>query len=138
MWFCQAGSEQPTILMLLDTNIVIYACRPEGHELAALTNHPSAAVASVIWIESLGYKGIQPEEEQAIRGVLSAIMTYPLDEEIILRSIQLRQQKSMKLGDAIIAATALEYGVPLVTRNEGDFKHIAGLQIINPFTPVES
>ena len=39
----------------------------------------------------------------------------------------------MKLGDAIIAATALEYGVPLVTRNEGDFKHITGLQVINPF-----
>jgi hypothetical protein len=39
----------------------------------------------------------------------------------------------MKLGDAIIAATALEYGVPLVTRNEGDFKHIVGLQVINPF-----
>lgn len=30
-------------------------------------------------------------------------------------------------------AAALEYDVPLVTRNEGNFKHIAGLQIINPF-----
>ena len=119
--------------MLLDTNIVIYACKPEGHELATLTSHPKAAVASVIWIESLGYKSIQPDEEQAIRGVLTQIMTYPLDEEVIQRSIQLRQQKSMKLGDAIIAATALEYGVPLVTVNEGDFKHITGLQVINPF-----
>ena len=56
-----------------------------------------------------------------------------LDEENIQRAIQLRQQRSMKLGDSIIAATALEYGVALVTRNEGDFKHIAGLQVINPF-----
>jgi toxin FitB len=39
----------------------------------------------------------------------------------------------MKLGDAIIAATALEHGVPLVTRNVDDFKHIPGLQVINPF-----
>lgn len=39
----------------------------------------------------------------------------------------------MKLGDSIIAATALEYGVPLVTRNENDFRHISGLQIVNPF-----
>lgn len=39
----------------------------------------------------------------------------------------------MNLGDAIIGATALEYGVPLVTRNVEDFKHIPGLQIINPF-----
>lgn len=40
----------------------------------------------------------------------------------------------MKLGDAIIAATALGYGQALVTRNVDDFKHIVGLQLINPFT----
>jgi len=39
----------------------------------------------------------------------------------------------MKLGDAIIAATALEYGLPLATRNTVDFRHIDSLQIINPF-----
>jgi predicted nucleic acid-binding protein len=50
--------------MLLDTNIVIYACKPEGQALLAWTSHPSAAVASVIWIESLGYKNIQHAEEQ--------------------------------------------------------------------------
>lgn len=119
--------------MLLDTNIIIYACQPAGHRLAPWTSHSNAAVASVIWVESLGYKGIQPNEELAIRRVLSQLMTYPLDEEIIRQAIRLRQHKSMKLGDAIIAATALEYAVPLVTRNENDFKHISSLQIINPF-----
>ncbi|MGV3659633.1 MAG: type II toxin-antitoxin system VapC family toxin [Prosthecobacter sp.] len=119
--------------MLLDTNIIIYSCKPEGQALAAWTTHPNAAVASVIWVEALGYKGIVPDEERAIRGVFSQIMTYPLDEEIIQQAIHLRQQKSMKLGDAIIAATALEYAVPLVTRNVGDFRHISGLQVINPF-----
>jgi len=39
----------------------------------------------------------------------------------------------MKLGDAIIAATAMTHGIPLVTRNEDDFKHIAGLDLKNPF-----
>jgi hypothetical protein len=39
----------------------------------------------------------------------------------------------MKLGDAIIAATALEYGVPVVTRNATDFSQIPGLEVINPF-----
>lgn len=52
---------------------------------------------------------------------------------MIERAIRLRQQKKMKLGDAIIAATALEFGLPLVTRNVDDFKHVAGLEIINPF-----
>jgi predicted nucleic acid-binding protein len=39
----------------------------------------------------------------------------------------------MNLGDAIIGATAMEYGLPLVTRNVDDFRHIPGLQVINPF-----
>jgi toxin FitB len=46
-----------------------------------------------------------------------------------------RQQKPMKLGDAIIAATAIEYGLKLVTRNTRDFRHITSLQTINPFAP---
>jgi len=41
----------------------------------------------------------------------------------------------MSLADAIIAASALEYGVPLVTRNTADYSHVAGLTVINPFTP---
>ena len=39
----------------------------------------------------------------------------------------------MGTADAIIAATALEYGLPLVTRNADDFKHIAALELMNPF-----
>jgi predicted nucleic acid-binding protein len=38
----------------------------------------------------------------------------------------------MKLGDAIIAATAIELHLILLTRNTNDFKAISGLQIINP------
>ena len=49
-----------------------------------------------------------------------------LDDEVIEQAIQLRQQKKMKLGDAIIAATAVAYNIPRATRNEDDFKHIPG------------
>jgi predicted nucleic acid-binding protein len=41
------------------------------------------------------------------------------------------------LGDAIIAATALVHGLTLVTRNVDDFKHIAGLELENPFEAEE-
>ena len=44
----------------------------------------------------------------------------------------LRQQKSMSLGDAIIAATALHYQQPIVTANVQDFKSLVGIQLINP------
>lgn len=119
--------------MLLDTNIVIYVCKPGGEWLGTWTNGPETALASVTRIESLGYAGISREEDDAIRRFIAASMSYPLDDEIIEKAVILRQQKNMKLGDSIIAATALEYDLPLVTRNEDDFKHIEGLTIINPF-----
>ncbi len=119
--------------MLLDTNIVIYACQPDGDWLAPWTTHPNAAIASVTRIEALGFAGISPEEEIAILDFVSASPTYALDDEVIQQAIKLRQQKKMKLGDAIIAATAVAYDIPLVTRNEDDFKHIAGLDLRNPF-----
>lgn len=119
--------------MLLDTNIVIDTCKSAGAWLSPWTRHPAAACASVTRVEALGYTGISAEEDEAIRDFLGEVLSYALDDGVIEAAVRLRQQKRMKLGDAIIAATALEYGVPLVTRNVNDFKHIPGLEIINPF-----
>jgi len=38
----------------------------------------------------------------------------------------------MSLGDALIAATALEHRLILATRNVKDFEWITGLKIVNP------
>jgi hypothetical protein len=86
-------------------------------------------------VEALGFTGISAGEDAAIRAFLTQVLSYALDDEVVEAAVRLRQQKRIKLGDAIIAATALEYGVPLVTRNVDDFKHIPGLQLINPFAP---
>lgn len=119
--------------MLLDTNIVIHACQPGGDWLSPWTTHPDAAIASVTRIEALGFAGMSPEEETAILDFIHTSPIYALDDEVIEQAIRLRQQKKMKLGDAIIAATAVAYDIPLVTRNEDDFKHIPNLDLRNPF-----
>ena len=118
--------------MLLDSNVIIGAAKPGGEHLSAYLNHPDASVSIICRIESLGFTRLTAEEGTKITHSLKLLAELPLDNEIALRAIGLRQQKKMNLGDAIIGATALEYGVPLVTRNVDDFKHIPGLQIINP------
>ncbi len=55
--------------------------------------------------------------------------------EIIERAASLRRQRRMSLGDAIIAATALENDLILATRNIGDFQWVEGLSLFDPFNP---
>ena len=122
--------------MVCDTNILIYAGEPGDVLCAPFVESPDALIASVTRIEVLGFPGfghLAPERQARLHEIVATTVEAPLDDEIIRRAIILRQQKKMSLGDSIIAATALEFDVPLVTRNTGDFQHIAGLQLINPF-----
>jgi predicted nucleic acid-binding protein len=48
------------------------------------------------------------------------------------KTIAIRKSKTIKLPDAIIAATALTYSLILVTSNTSDFKNIQGLNVIDP------
>ncbi len=122
--------------MVCDTNILIYAGEPGDVVCAPFVESPDAVIASVTRIELLGFPGfgqLAPERQVRLREIVATTVEAPLDDGIIRRAIVLRQQQKMSLGDSIIAATALEFDVPLITRNPGDFKHLAGLQLINPF-----
>jgi predicted nucleic acid-binding protein len=62
----------------------------------------------------------------------SNIAIYYLQQQFP-KTAEIRKKYNIKLPDAIIAATAIVYGLKLVTRNEKDFAQIKGLNIINPF-----
>lgn len=122
--------------MVCDTNILIYAGESGNVVCSPFVESPDAVIASVTRIELLGFPGfgqLAPERQARLREIVANTVEAPLDDGIIRRAILLRQQHKMSLGDSIIAATALEFDVPLVTRNTDDFKHIAGIQLINPF-----
>jgi predicted nucleic acid-binding protein len=89
-------------------------------------------ISVIVKIEVLGYNDI-PHKIEAMEDFVAMSRIIPLDDEITLRTIALRRKhKALKLGDAIIAATALENQLVLLTRNVDDFKSISGLQIVNP------
>jgi len=122
--------------VLLDSNILIYAANQSAPEIEALATAADSAVASVTQIEVYGFTGLKPEEEAALDILFRRLTVHPLDTSVIERAIALRQESKMGLADAIIAATALVHGLNLVTRNDGDFKHVAGLRVVNPFAPI--
>ena len=58
---------------------------------------------------------------------------HQLEENITLKTIELRQHYRIKTPDAIIAATALVNDFILISGNIFDFKKINGLRIINSY-----
>ena len=122
--------------MVCDSNILIYAAEPGDTVCRPYVERAEAMIASVTRIEVLGFPRfglLSADQQERLQTIVASTVELALDEEVIRRAIPLRQQKKMSLADAIIAATALEYGVPLVTRNVDDFKHIPGLDLRNPF-----
>ena len=119
--------------MLLDSNILIYGASGDYPALDAILDRTDLAAASVTRIETLGFYRLSEIERHWLETAFARMQILPLDEAIATRAIALRQQSQMGLADAIMAATALVHRLPLVTRNVDDFKHLAELEIKNPF-----
>ncbi len=62
---------------------------------------------------------------------ISTSTVIPLDDIVTQKTIELRKIKKLKLGDAIIAATALIHKLTLVTRNISDFRNIPELEVMD-------
>jgi predicted nucleic acid-binding protein len=71
-------------------------------------------------------------EERRIRRLLEAMTDIPVDAAIAERAGRLRRGTTRRLPDALIAATALEHRLTLVTRNNRDFEGIRGLRLRAP------
>lgn len=122
---------------LFDSNIVIYHLNRTlpAHAMARVEDWivEGACVSVVTRIEVLGYPEQTPMQEQLALETLRYFEEIPLREPIVRGTITLRQAQSIRLGDAIIAATALEHDLSLVTRNTTDFEWVDGLSLVNPF-----
>ncbi len=121
--------------MLLDSNILIYGANGEYPGLDAILDRTDLAAASVTRIETIGYHRLSETERVWLETTFERMKILPLDDGVAACAIALRQERRMGLADAIIAATALLHNLPLVTRNEEDFKHVTGLRVVNPFAP---
>jgi toxin FitB len=71
-------------------------------------------------------------EERRIRRLLEPMTDLAVDTAIAERGGRLRRTSSLRLPDALIAATALEHRLTLVTRNVSDFVPVKGLKLRTP------
>ncbi len=120
---------------LFDSNVFIFQLNgvlgETGQVLLRAGLLEGGAYSVISRIEVLGYP--QSAAELALAEELfERLNPIAVDDAVIAQTIRLRQMRKIKIPDAIIAASALIQGLPLVTNNVSDFQRIEGLNLIDP------
>lgn len=131
---------------LVDANVLSEATKPEpeGRVLDWLSDHESDLVVDAIVLGELAVgilalpKGRRRSRLEAwLAKVTETVECLPWDGPVSRRWAGLvadlrRSGRAMPLLDSMIAATALEHGLTVATRNVRDFE-VAGVPVVNPF-----
>jgi len=123
---------------LWDSNIVIYFLQqqfPPSAEkfIDELLSKEIPTISAISEIELLCWKTATEKDMNLLRSFIHDAFVIELEQSIKEKTVEIRKMHKIKLPDAIIAASALVYGLTLITRNVDDFKKINGLQIIDPY-----
>lgn len=121
--------------ILLDTSIIIDATRQK--DIKQTVFYKLAQSKSELYISILSYAesyaGKSVWEDQSAKKTLETLLSgtkiLPLDEITSKEAGKIEAEHSIGIVDAIIAATALHYKLPLATLNLKDFKKIKGLKL---------
>ena len=114
--------------ILLDSNMVIGLLNGSlsGEQIAA--DHVFVCAMTVMEVYALS--GISVIEEQKIKTFLSSLNIVKIDGVIASRAgLLARTRARIGKADLLIAATALELGISLITKNMKDFKRIPELDV---------
>lgn len=126
--------------MLFDTTFLIdlqreVARRTPGRAFRFLEEHPDIPVRISIVTYGEFAEGFPPTGADVCRDVLRPYPVLTLTEDIAWRYAQLSSElrgRGERIGDndLWIAATALEHGIALVTRNADHFRRLSGLRVV--------
>lgn len=71
-------------------------------------------------------------DEDVVRLLLESLRELSVDRRVAELGGRLRRESGIRLPDALIAATALAYGLTLLTRNRRDFERVPSLTLQVP------
>jgi len=118
-------------MVLIDSNIIIYSYSSYTY-LRDFLIKENTFVSEITRIEVLGYHHLTGDEELYFKDVFSLIPILIPDQSTYTQALIIRKKYNLKLGDAIIAATAVVHNLSILTRNLKDFERIGNLNCINP------
>ena len=119
-------------MYLIDSNIIVYSYLPQYEYLRELFTQDSVYISEISRLEVLGYHKLTNDEGAYFRDVFSFVPIIFPSQEIFDTAINIRKSYNLKLGDSLIAATALVNNLSIYTRNLSDFKKIATVKCTDP------
>ena len=123
--------------LLVDTDILIDAARKVQDAIDYLSNHAQQFILGISSITQLELLiGCRNKNEQRkVERFLRRFQAIKVSEPITDRAVDLirhyRLSHGLLLADAFIAATALVHNLPLASKNQRDYRFIAGLQLLS-------
>lgn len=112
---------------LADTNVLLYVIA--GNKGVAAFINKEFYISEITEIELLGYKGITDLQLKYRSKIIENCTIVGLTEYIKRITIRLKQSYTLKMPDAIIAATAIYLNIPILTADK-EFKKIKELDLI--------
>ncbi|MBQ5539803.1 MAG: type II toxin-antitoxin system VapC family toxin [Bacteroidales bacterium] len=111
---------------IADTNTMLYITvnNPCIHPYVV----KNLGISVVTEMELLSYRNITESEVKLIKEMMMWCKEFQLSDNIKDRAIILRRTYGTKLPDAIVAATAIECNVPLISADKG-FRKIKELML---------
>lgn len=116
-WTSSAACVMSGTKILIDTNIAINLFKGD-ERLANLLHGREAYVSFVAELELLGYHGISTEEEAWVEMFLEQCCIIDINPGVKEITTYIRRRYNLKLPDAIIAATSIFLGVPLLSTDD--------------------
>ncbi|MFN7119550.1 MAG: type II toxin-antitoxin system VapC family toxin [Saprospiraceae bacterium] len=118
-------------MKIIDSNIIIYSIDPQYSYLRPLVKNAAHYVSAISKVEVLGFP-LTAAEEVYFDSIFTTLQIIPLDDFVLTKAVELRRYYRLKLGDSLIATSALVFNLELQTRNITDFTRIPGLKVFNP------
>jgi len=113
---------------LLDTNIVLYLLGGDN-VLSAILNKKTVYVSFITEMELLSYGKFSASEETKVKAFLSECNIVEMNLSIKSEAISIRKKYKLKLPDSIIASTAINLNIPLLTA-DAEFNKLKSMQIL--------
>jgi predicted nucleic acid-binding protein len=121
--------------IVFDSGVIIkFLDRESGFiDLSPFLKQNDCSVSVITKLEILGWPDITPADEERIDEFLAGLAILPLDAAIEAEAIKIRRKTTLKLPDAIIAASAVVIGAEVVSVDPHFLKCIyAPLKIWRP------